>query len=100
MAPYASNTFIPPLQSVSRLSPEFKELPLFPLPGRIATRLPVKLTWHHSKATSVILTGTFDGWSRSIRLPRDPKCHDEFSITLLLDRTKQWEFKFVVDGEW
>ncbi|KAJ3163598.1 hypothetical protein HDU86_000181 [Geranomyces michiganensis] len=56
--------------------------------------------WHHSAAKNVILTGTFDNWSQSITLPRDPQCADEFCITLALDRLLRHEFKFVVDGEW
>ncbi|KAJ3032158.1 hypothetical protein HDV00_007969 [Rhizophlyctis rosea] len=63
---------------------------------------PVTFRWQFSSPTTrtVILTGTFDNWSQSIHLPRDPHNFDEFVVTLQLDRTKEHVFKFVVDGEW
>ncbi|KAI8909867.1 immunoglobulin E-set, partial [Powellomyces hirtus] len=60
----------------------------------------ITFRWHHSAASKVVLTGTFDDWAQSITMPRDPNCRDEFCVTLVLDRLVRHEFKFVVDGEW
>ncbi|TPX68018.1 hypothetical protein SpCBS45565_g03383 [Spizellomyces sp. 'palustris'] len=94
MPPYITTPLSP---SLSPCSP-----PLSPssYPRRIVTHQQVIFRWHHSSAKTVFLTGEFDGWAVSIPLPRDPACYDEFAITLSLDRTRSWAFKFVVDGEW
>ncbi|KAJ3013682.1 Beta subunit 1 of SnRK1 [Thoreauomyces humboldtii] len=80
-----------------RTPPSFIELPRL---KRISTLQRVLFRWHHSSATRVILTGTFDNWKQSIVVPRDSNYVDEFSIVLVLDRLVRHEFKFLVDGEW
>ncbi|KAI8827019.1 immunoglobulin E-set [Fimicolochytrium jonesii] len=57
--------------------------------------------WQHSPTASmVVVTGTFDSWTQSIQMKRDPECVDEWIVTVPLDRRARQVFKFVVDGEW
>lgn len=57
---------------------------------------PVEFTWNHGGST-VVLTGTFDGWSQSIQMAKDL---DIWRKTILLDPKQTYEFKYVVDGVW
>ncbi|KAI9006041.1 immunoglobulin E-set [Gaertneriomyces semiglobifer] len=91
----------PPTEPTSpKLSPTqitpYLASPWFTFPS---SQQPVTFRWRHPSQV-VYLTGSFDDWSCSILLPRSDECRDEFAVTLLLDRSKRWEFKFVVDGAW
>ncbi|KAI8801647.1 hypothetical protein BJ742DRAFT_836208 [Cladochytrium replicatum] len=57
--------------------------------------------WNYG-GTSVYLTGEFDNWGISIPMRPVPRHNGEsvFSAKIDLDRSKQWMFKFVVDGVW
>jgi hypothetical protein len=55
-------------------------------------------TWPSTDPSEVILTGSFDQWSRSIRLEKGPS---GFSATVKLpwDQSRV-EYKYLVDGRW
>ncbi|KAJ3797505.1 hypothetical protein GGU11DRAFT_68750 [Lentinula aff. detonsa] len=53
--------------------------------------------WPHTEPSVVIVTGSFDGWSQSLRLQ---KREDGFKGTAELDSNEKIAYKFVVDGQW
>jgi len=57
----------------------------------------VILRWPHTDAYEVIVTGTFDQWSGSIRLTRKP---DGFETPVLIPWKDKIAYKFIVDGRW
>lgn len=59
--------------------------------------MPTEFIWKHG-GSNVTLTGTFDGWNKSIKMRRDQ--FGIFRVTIPLDPTVPWIFKFVVDGVW
>ena len=81
-------------------------------PGRArraaTTPLPAGQKWHlfswrHGAPKRVLLTGSFSDWSDS-----EGKAHEmrwdeatrTFVASVPLDPSKEWQFKFVVDGQW
>lgn len=57
----------------------------------------VILRWPHTDANEVIVTGTFDQWSSSVRLTRK---HDGFEAPVLIPWQDKIAYKFIVDGRW
>jgi len=57
----------------------------------------VILRWPHTDANEVIVTGTFDQWSSSLRLSRKP---DGFEAPVFIPWKDKIAYKFVVDGRW
>lgn len=57
----------------------------------------VILRWPHTDANEVIVTGTFDQWSLSVRLTRKP---DGFEAPVLIPWKDKIAYKFIVDGRW
>lgn len=49
-------------------------------------------------AQSVIVTGDFDKWSKSLSLSRSAK--DTFTTTIKVPYGRPTRYKFIVDGEW
>lgn len=60
------------------------------------TRL-VEIHWNHG-GKSVQITGEFDNWSGSVDMHQDTE--NSHVVTILIDATKDIEYKFIVDGEW
>jgi hypothetical protein len=60
---------------------------------------PVEFTWTHGGHSSVIVTGSFDNWSSSIKLAKD-QANDMWRKTVLLEGNQQYQFKYIVDGVW
>jgi len=59
--------------------------------------VPHEFIWRHG-GNRVLLTGTFDNWSKSIQMTRQ---HDgTHRVIIKLDSNKKWLYKFVIDGEW
>ncbi|KAI9197191.1 immunoglobulin E-set [Polychytrium aggregatum] len=57
----------------------------------------VPFRWVHG-GRRVILTGDFDDWKQKIEMT---EVYDgEFEAYLQLDRSRPWQFKFLVDGQW
>jgi len=57
----------------------------------------VILRWPHTDANEVIVTGTFDQWSCSLRLFRKP---DGFEAPVFIPWKDKIAYKFIVDGRW
>ncbi|KAI9510991.1 hypothetical protein F5148DRAFT_474272 [Russula earlei] len=57
----------------------------------------VILRWPHTDANEVIVTGTFDQWSSSLRLARKP---DGFETPISIPWNDKIAYKFIVDGRW
>lgn len=57
----------------------------------------VILRWPHTDANEVIVTGTFDQWSSSLRLSRKP---DGFEAPVFIPWKDKIAYKFIVDGRW
>jgi hypothetical protein len=58
----------------------------------------VILRWPHTDANEVIVTGTFDQWSHSLRLTRKP---DGFEAPpVFVPWREKIAYKFIVDGRW
>ncbi|KAI0291941.1 hypothetical protein B0F90DRAFT_306206 [Multifurca ochricompacta] len=58
----------------------------------------VILRWPHADANEVIVTGTFDQWSSSLRLTRKP---DGFEAPpIFIPWKDKFAYKFIVDGRW
>jgi len=57
----------------------------------------VILRWPHTDANEVIVTGTFDQWSSSLRLSRKP---DGFETPVFIPWKDKIAYKFIVDGRW
>ncbi|KAH3686131.1 hypothetical protein WICPIJ_002895 [Wickerhamomyces pijperi] len=55
------------------------------------------IEWTES-ANNVLVTGTFDNWSQSIKITKSKG--GTFSGSLEVDPSKKLVFKFVVDGKW
>ncbi|KAI0786437.1 hypothetical protein C8Q75DRAFT_273329 [Abortiporus biennis] len=53
--------------------------------------------WPHPDASDVILTGTFDGWSRSVHLSRDGS---GFQGSIHIPWGQKVSYKYIVDGRW
>jgi hypothetical protein len=53
--------------------------------------------WDHTEAEEVFVTGTFDNWSKSIKLE---KTGSVFEKTVELPNEEKILYKFVVDGKW
>jgi hypothetical protein len=59
---------------------------------------PFEFHWKHG-GQEVIVTGDFDKWQCTHKMKYNPASND-FVAVVDIDRTKQHEFKFVVDGDW
>ncbi|KAF9263670.1 hypothetical protein L218DRAFT_1033965 [Marasmius fiardii PR-910] len=57
----------------------------------------VTFEWPYGSANNVILTGTFDHWSKSIRLDKQ---NASFKGTVKVPWNQKVAYKFIVDGEW
>jgi len=57
----------------------------------------VILRWPYTDANEVIVTGTFDKWSSSLRLARKP---DGFEAPIFIPWKDKIAYKFIVDGRW
>ncbi|EEB98249.1 hypothetical protein MPER_02279 [Moniliophthora perniciosa FA553] len=53
--------------------------------------------WPHGGANTVIVTGSFDQWSSSTRLP---KRGSTFKATVSVPWNQKIVYKFIVDGQW
>ncbi|PBK72882.1 hypothetical protein ARMSODRAFT_953293 [Armillaria solidipes] len=53
--------------------------------------------WPHTEATTVVVTGTFDQWSSSIRLAKDS---NGFKGSTQIPWDGKIAYKFIVDGQW
>ncbi|CAG8503165.1 1243_t:CDS:2 [Funneliformis caledonium] len=60
--------------------------------------LPFEFKWKHG-GNDVTVTGDFDNWQCTHKMKYNPLSND-FVAVVDIDRTKQHEFKFVVDGMW
>ncbi|CAI2186784.1 13249_t:CDS:2 [Funneliformis geosporum] len=60
--------------------------------------LPFEFKWKHG-GNDVIITGDFDMWQCTHKMKYNPLSND-FVAVIDIDRTKQHEFKFIVDGMW
>ncbi|CAG8452730.1 26616_t:CDS:2 [Dentiscutata erythropus] len=61
--------------------------------------IPIEFHWRHG-GNSVFVTGDFDNWQATAHeMHFSPETND-FVAVVEIDRTKQHEFKFVVDGNW
>ncbi len=58
----------------------------------------VVLTFYAPEARSVEVAGSFNGWNPQAH-PLEHTADDEWSIRLML-KSGQYEYRFVVDGEW
>ncbi|KAJ1560160.1 hypothetical protein HK096_009759 [Nowakowskiella sp. JEL0078] len=59
---------------------------------------PFTFTWPYTHNWNAKLTGDFDQWTRSLQMNR--QADGSWSLTLDLDSTRDWDFKFEIDGEW
>lgn len=57
----------------------------------------VVFRWPRTDASDVIVTGTFDGWSRSTHLIKTPS---GFEASVSVPWSKKTTYKFIVDGRW
>ncbi|KAF9008791.1 hypothetical protein BDQ17DRAFT_1236389 [Cyathus striatus] len=57
----------------------------------------VLFQWPHTEPYNVIVTGTFDQWSRSILLSKTPT---GFEATIKIPYGDKIKYKFIVDGQW
>ncbi|EGO01584.1 carbohydrate-binding module family 48 protein, partial [Serpula lacrymans var. lacrymans S7.3] len=57
----------------------------------------VNFEWPGMDATDVIVTGTFDQWSSSIHLTKDPS---SFQGKVRIPWGEKIVYKFIVDGNW
>ncbi len=53
-----------------------------------------------SPDSEVFVAGSFNDWDPGKKKLRFKKSAGIHSITMLLDRGKQFEYKYVVDGDW
>ncbi|CAG8457514.1 4870_t:CDS:2 [Acaulospora colombiana] len=61
--------------------------------------IPIEFHWKYG-GNKVFVTGDFDGWkAQKHEMHLNPETN-EFVAIVEIDRTKQHEFKFVVDGDW
>uniref|UniRef100_A0A1D1XRA8 5'-AMP-activated protein kinase subunit beta-1 n=1 Tax=Anthurium amnicola TaxID=1678845 RepID=A0A1D1XRA8_9ARAE len=60
--------------------------------------LPIKFCWKID-GQEVIITGDFDNWQATHKMDFNPVTK-EFSAVIDINRNKQHEFKFIVDGDW
>ncbi|CAG8552304.1 10455_t:CDS:2, partial [Ambispora gerdemannii] len=58
----------------------------------------VEFNWKHG-GTTVFVTGDFDEWRVTHKMQKDPVT-GHFTVKVPIDVTKQYQFKFVVDGAW
>lgn len=71
-----------------------------PLPRTIVPgeKMPHEFIWKYG-GKEISLYGDWDDWQAGIKL--QPRLEGEgHSTTVLLDASKPWTFKYVVDGEW
>ncbi|KAF5370038.1 hypothetical protein D9758_001340 [Tetrapyrgos nigripes] len=57
----------------------------------------ITFEWPHSHPNNVIVTGSFDNWSSSVRLTKEPS---SFKGTTKIPWNEKITYKFVVDGQW
>ncbi|RUS31679.1 immunoglobulin E-set [Jimgerdemannia flammicorona] len=60
-------------------------------------------SWPSSSPQTVIVTGTFDGWARSVKLTRDESANcflTTMEISFPKDGAGKLFYKFIVDGNW
>jgi len=60
--------------------------------------LPFEVCWKNG-GQEVIITGDFDNWQGTHKMNFNPVTKD-FVAVIDIDRNKQHEFKFIVDGDW
>jgi hypothetical protein len=60
---------------------------------------PYEFVWKYG-GNEVILTGNFDNWQKTIIMKMDNTDSQTFRVTLMLEPTQTWYYKFVVDGIW
>ncbi|RIB20583.1 Carbohydrate-Binding Module Family 48 protein [Gigaspora rosea] len=61
--------------------------------------IPIEFHWRHG-GNKVFVTGDFDNWKANTHeMHYSPETND-FVAVVDIDRTKQQQFKFVVDGNW
>ncbi|TFK43257.1 hypothetical protein BDQ12DRAFT_709079 [Crucibulum laeve] len=57
----------------------------------------VAFEWPHPEPNTVVVTGTFDQWSKSIHLVKTPK---GFKGAVRVPWNEKIKYKFIVDGQW
>ena len=65
---------------------------------RLPDKMKHEFIWKYG-GNEVILTGSFDAWSKSIRMKKNEEL-GIFKGTVFLNPYETWTFKFVVDGIW
>ncbi|KAM3425060.1 hypothetical protein BST61_g7027 [Cercospora zeina] len=71
--------------------------PLLPAPLRFIRNMgSYNFTWSHP-ADEVYVTGTFDNWSKSVKLDKKDQLHEKL---VNLPTTEKVFYKFVADGTW
>jgi len=60
----------------------------------------VKFELEASPKSEVYVAGSFNGWNPSDKRLKYSKSNGIHSVSMLLDRDREFEYKYVVDGYW